>query len=265
MKAYSALLIIISLTTNIFSQVQFTPHTITTGADGTTSVYAADVDGDGDMDVLSASSFDDKIAWYENDGNENFTLHTITTDAVGASSVYAKDVDDDEDMDVLSASQIDDKIAWYENDGNENFTPHTITTIADAPSLVYPKDVDGDGDIDVLSASSGDNKITWYENMLISSISDYENPPLNNFILSQNYPNPFNPSTKIIYSVPQSSNVVLKVFDVLGSEVETLVNNEKPAGSYEVEFDATGLPSGIYFYQLRAGNFVETKKMILMK
>jgi hypothetical protein len=74
-----------------------------------------DVDGDGDTDVLSASSFDDKVAWYENDGSENFTTHTITTAADRAYSVFAADVDGDGDTDVLSASYRDDKIAWYEN------------------------------------------------------------------------------------------------------------------------------------------------------
>ncbi len=94
MKIYSILVIIVfSLPTNIFPQVQFTPHTITTNAFGAHSVYAVDVDGDGDIDVLSASDGDNKIAWCENDGNENFTSHTITTSADGAYSVYAVDVD----------------------------------------------------------------------------------------------------------------------------------------------------------------------------
>ena len=84
MKVYSVLLIIVlSLTTNIFSQVQFTPHTITGNAIGAVSVYAVDVDSDGDIDVLSASHGDyTEIAWYENDGNENFTPHTITRNAI---------------------------------------------------------------------------------------------------------------------------------------------------------------------------------------
>jgi hypothetical protein len=85
------------------------------------------------------------------------------------------------------------------------------------------------------------------------------------FKLSQNYPNPFNPVTRISYSLPQPGSVTLRVFDVLGSGIATLVNQEKPAGSYEIEFDATGLPSGIYFYRLQAGSFVETKKMVLLK
>jgi len=83
--------------------------------------------------------------------------------------------------------------------------------------------------------------------------------------LAQNYPNPFNPSTTIKYSIPSSEFITLKVFDVLGNEVETLVNEEKSAGSYEVNFNASNLASGIYFYTLQAGKFTETKKLILLK
>ena len=88
---------------------------------------------------------------------------------------------------------------------------------------------------------------------------------INNFSLSNNYPNPFNPSTTIKYSIPKQSNVTLKVFDVLGSEMLTLVNKEQSHGNYEIEFNGSELTSGIYFYRLQAGDFVETKKMILLK
>ena len=90
------------------------------------------------------------------------------------------------------------------------------------------------------------------------------------FSLEQNYPNPFNPRTKIKFTIPSNvksemSNVTLKVYDLLGNEVKTLVNEEKPAGEFEVELDGTGLPSGIYFYQLKAGEFTQTKKMTYLK
>jgi hypothetical protein len=98
----------------------------------------------------------------------------------------------------------------------------------------------------------------------IVSVDDNTNIP-NELHLFQNYPNPFNPSTKISYSIPEISLVTLKVFDIIGNEIETLVNEEKPIGSYTIGFDATGLSSGIYFYKLTAGSFVETKKMILIK
>ncbi|MBK7229586.1 MAG: T9SS type A sorting domain-containing protein [Ignavibacteriales bacterium] len=86
-----------------------------------------------------------------------------------------------------------------------------------------------------------------------------------NFLLNQNYPNPFNPSTIISYSIPQNSFVTLKVYDVLGNEVSTLVNETKSAGRYDVRFDASGLSNGVYFYTIKADNFNSTKKMIFMK
>jgi len=114
----------------------------------------------------------------------------------------------------------------------------------------------------------------WYIDYLFFgplSDVDEEGPDiLNTFFLYQNYPNPFNPSTKIKYSIPtvgaqHAVSVQIKVFDILGNEIETLVNEEKPAGTYELTWYAEQLPSGVYFYQLRAGSFVETKKMVLMK
>lgn len=99
----------------------------------------------------------------------------------------------------------------------------------------------------------------------VVSVDDFTiNLPIS-FLLAQNYPNPFNPSTKIQYSVSQVSFVQIKVFGVLGNEIEKLVDEEKSAGTYEVEFNAATLPSGVYFYRLQAGSFVEAKKMVLLK
>ena len=85
------------------------------------------------------------------------------------------------------------------------------------------------------------------------------------YSLSQNYPNPFNPSTKISFQIPQSENVTLKIYNVLGKEVATLINGKMAAGKHDVDFSAEGLSSGLYFYSLKAGSFQETKKMILIK
>ena len=92
------------------------------------------------------------------------------------------------------------------------------------------------------------------------------------FVLEQNYPNPFNPITKIKYTIPnvtlsevEGSRVQLKVYDVLGNEVTVLVNENKPSGNYEVDFNASGLSSGVYFYKLTSGNFSQSKKMILLR
>jgi hypothetical protein len=83
--------------------------------------------------------------------------------------------------------------------------------------------------------------------------------------LEQNYPNPFNPSTKISYTVPERSNVTLKIFNLLGSEVAELVNGEMEAGTYKINFNAINLPSGVYFYEIKAGDYISTKKMLLLK
>ncbi len=98
-----------------------------------------------------------------------------------------------------------------------------------------------------------------------TGISENRENFLPGFNLLQNYPNPFNPTTKIKYSIPKSSNVVIKVFDINGKEIETIVNEEKPAGAFEITWNAVNLPSGVYFCQIKAGSFLQTRKMILLK
>ena len=93
---------------------------------------------------------------------------------------------------------------------------------------------------------------------------DDDNEPVQ-FSLSQNYPNPFNPTTEIDFSIANGCNVTLKIFNMLGQEIETLVNNYKDKGRYKVKWDAEGNPSGIYFYRLHAGTYTSTKKLILIR
>jgi ligand-binding sensor domain-containing protein len=100
---------------------------------------------------------------------------------------------------------------------------------------------------------------------MVTAVENNHNNIPNHFELKQNYPNPFNPSTTLSFVIGHSSFVDLKVYDVLGREVATLVNEEKPAGNYQVKFNAANLPSGIYIYKLQAGSLTETKKMILLK
>ncbi len=85
------------------------------------------------------------------------------------------------------------------------------------------------------------------------------------YTLYQSYPNPFNPTTNIKYSIPKKDKTTIKVFDILGREVVTLVNENQNAGTYIVPFDGSNFASGVYFYSIRSGSFIETKKMILLK
>ncbi|NWG28260.1 MAG: T9SS type A sorting domain-containing protein [Ignavibacteriaceae bacterium] len=98
-----------------------------------------------------------------------------------------------------------------------------------------------------------------------SKIVEVDVNQVKEFYLSQNYPNPFNPSTVISFSIPQNANVNLSVFNALGEKVATLINEMKDAGSYDVEFSAMNLTSGIYIYKIEAGSFQSVKKMILIK
>jgi len=110
-----------------------------------------------------------------------------------------------------------------------------------------------------------DQKSAWESGGGPVGVEELKTLPVE-FSLSQNYPNPFNPSTVIRYALPLKANVTIKVYDVLGSEVATLVNNQvQNIGRYEVNFDASSIASGIYFYSINAGNFIQTKKMILLK
>ncbi|MCX6751161.1 MAG: T9SS type A sorting domain-containing protein [Candidatus Nomurabacteria bacterium] len=97
----------------------------------------------------------------------------------------------------------------------------------------------------------------------ITRVSENEIPT--GFVLSQNYPNPFNPTTKIEFALPRESNVILKVYNLLGQEVETLVNKVMPAGNHIVDFNASNLPSGVYMYKLQTSSFSVSKKMLLTK
>jgi hypothetical protein len=105
--------------------------------------------------------------------------------------------------------------------------------------------------------------IEWIN--ISTSVDENNNEMILDYHLENNYPNPFNPTTKIKYQIPKVSFVTLKIYDVLGNEVITLVETEKSAGEYEVVFNAQNLPSGIYFYSLIVGNFTKTRNMIFLK
>lgn len=100
---------------------------------------------------------------------------------------------------------------------------------------------------------------------MITDVKGVQNNWPTSFSLQQNYPNPFNPSTMIDYSIPKTSLVTIKLYDILGKEILTVVNEEKSAGNYSVQFNGGNLSSGIYFYRMQSGNFVETKKLLLLK
>ncbi|RJP64350.1 MAG: T9SS C-terminal target domain-containing protein [Ignavibacteriales bacterium] len=184
------------------------------------------------------------------------------------------------------AAGYNDKAEFYSNQLDSFLIVRTIKGIS---SFALPFTANTSGGYNWVDITKGfSSACAWYIfakyafnpfNFKTTDIGEIDNRESNNilFELKQNYPNPFNPKTKIKYTIPAPPNlpqgeaiVSLKVFDILGKEIFTLVNEEWVAGNYEVEFSAAGgntslLSSGIYFYELRSGNFASTKKMVLVK
>jgi hypothetical protein len=151
------------------SGTSWTEHTVDGDSYFTLSLYAADVDGDDDLDVLGAAfGADDDIIWWENiDGSgTSWTKHSVDDDFYGAASVYAADVDGDDDLDIMGAAYYADDIAWWENDDGSgtSWTKHSVDGDFDGAWSVYAADVDGDDNTDILGAAYDADSVTWWEN-----------------------------------------------------------------------------------------------------
>jgi hypothetical protein len=148
---------------------------------------------------------------------------------------------------------------FYSSDGGKNWQ-------AENAGLNYGLTIWGTGIIGDYLLIAADNGI-WRRPLaeIVTSIQTYQTSTPKQFLLAQNYPNPFNPTTVISYQLPVSTLVTLKVYDELGRLVRTMVNERETSGAHSVTFDAGNLSSGVYFYRLTAGSFVETKKLMLIK
>lgn len=142
----------------------FYKHTIDGDFYRAERIYAVDIDGDNDIDVLGGSYQGNKVAWWENTEADTFTKHLIDSDFKRSVSILGVDLDSDGDMDVLGASKLDNDIVWWENDGSENFTKKIIESYFLSVSRVYAADIDSDGDMDVVGVRSSSSQIAWWEN-----------------------------------------------------------------------------------------------------
>jgi hypothetical protein len=157
----------------------------------------------------------------------------------------------------------------YTDFNTDKYEHHSVILEANSSQTLYPKwrDLNGHSvQIDIDNGNDGTVDSTVDLSDQTTDVKDHnsdEKPQA--YALLQNYPNPFNPITTISYLLPTQSHVTLKVFDLLGREVATLVDDYKEAGYYEASFDASSLSGGVYYYRLQAGTFTETKKLLLMK
>ncbi|MBK6909424.1 MAG: VCBS repeat-containing protein [bacterium] len=303
----------------------FTRFVIDNDFTGARSIELADIGNDGDLDVLGAAYEGGMLAWWSNNGSEAFTRHVLMEDVYGASYINAArlnednvldiyfcvaqeplvawwdgatmeqnyitslvpfpreldavDMDDDNRADLLMAANENQEISWWRNTDNR-FYRNIITSTLWQASVVHGGDFDNDGDTDVLGAGEGTIKI-WLSS-LAEDVHAAELAPIDedggaiqpqfgqpvvpvNYELSANYPNPFNPTTQIRFGLPEANFVRLTVYDVTGREVARLAEADFGAGYHVVNFDGTTLGSGVYFYRLEAGDFIASRKMVLMK
>lgn len=155
---------ILALTANSYGQVEWTENPVAENYDGAWGIYAVDMDGDQDFDLVTSAYEANRVAWWENDGNQHFQEHIIDNNLNGAAGVHAGDLDNDGDMDVIGVSHRGNEIAWYENDGQMNFTKYTLVQNYNQPIFARMHDVDNDNDMDIVGSNHGSGDVTWWEN-----------------------------------------------------------------------------------------------------
>jgi hypothetical protein len=167
-SAWTCLIFSLAVPILLNGQLNLVEHIVDGNIHGTASVYACDLDSDGDLDILGASMEDHTIVWWRNEGGTPFqwTRFYIAANFIEAGSVFASDLDGDSLIDVLGAARLGDEIAWWKNSGGDSltWTKYTIRSGYDLAHEVYACDFDQDGDNDVFAAASDDNEITWWRN-----------------------------------------------------------------------------------------------------
>ncbi|MDR3611140.1 MAG: S8 family serine peptidase [Ignavibacteriaceae bacterium] len=226
-----------------------------------------------DWDMVESTGANDLTA-YDNTGNFGYVHHQglIPDTTIGIGLLSANN---------YNFYAIDNSVFGYTDHEKWAALSSGLTNTSAGPADIAnvtasgPYSIPAGGTIDVAFALAADvsvqnlrsefaNARSKY-NLILTSVQDNINPVPYTFELSQNYPNPFNPSTTIRYSIPSKSQVILRIYDMLGREVRTLLNEAKEAGNYSINFYAGNLPSGVYLYKLSAGNFTSTKKLVLIK
>lgn len=232
----------------------------------------ADLNTDGKIDMIVTGEDGDSTKFYRNTDSNNFIVDQTLINGIVApnySFPCFADVENDGDIDLVFG-KISGEITFYENSGTQ-FIPEwekndVLFSTIKVPQSSTPSfaDLDGDERKDLIIGEYSGN-LSFFKNMVPTSIEHTALFAPNEFLLEQNYPNPFNPLTTIRFSVAHSDIVTIKIFDILGKEIATLINSEMTRGNHSIQWNATNLPTGIYFYTLQSGSSIQTRKMLLLK
>ncbi len=242
----------------------------------------ADIDNDGDLDLLAGNS-SGRVTYYRNNGSAaSFNFQFITNNYASVNvgndaSPTLGDLDGDNDLDMLVGNRLG-QIAFFRNTGSVSSPSFTFVTSnyaginAFQNSVPVIVDLNSDTDPDLILGNIKGG-LYYYENWDVFGIQQIGSEIPQEFSLYQNYPNPFNPATTIKFNIPllrgvsgsAGRGVSLIIYDITGKVISTLVNQPLNAGTYVVDYDASNLPSGVYFYKLVSGEFSESKRMVLVK
>jgi len=244
--------------------------------DGPSTAFPADIDNDGDCDLIVTNYDIDTISILTNDGSNNLTISSQFSSGLTPTYADAIDFDSDGDSDLVVSNMNSHTISIYENNAGV-FTYNADYNVGRGPRMVLPIDIDGDLNDDLVICSCFDGMITVMLNRMTlpplpTDIEDNGDMTIipDEYILQANYPNPFNPSTMIKYALPERAHVTISVYNILGRKVATLVDDTKAAGEYVATWDGRDsenreVASGLYLYQIKAGNITESRKMLLLK
>lgn len=242
----------------------------TSSLTSSSSISIDDFDGDGDNDILTTGFSSDEIILLRNLGNFSFSDEEIIARQTEGFAVMDYENDGDKDIVTVNRRLETNGITVFLNDGFGNFITreNCYFPYADGvPLSIITSDFDLDGRSDIAITSTSDSLYILYNlggGTVRIEDEKFEEIPIT-YSLAQNFPNPFNPSTTIQFLLPESGDVTLKIYNLLGEEVKTLIDEYKEMGNHSVHFNANNLASGMYLYRLQAGSFIETKKMILIK
>lgn len=227
-------------------------------------IAVGDLNGDGHADVVSANSFNHNASVIFGDGQGGLSAAVVYPTGSFPVAIDLGDIDGDGDLDLVTSNGGSGSWTVYENNGQGVLTnPGTLPgAVAAACGTLY--DYDNDGDLDLAGIDESDDLIIVFRNGLpAADVSVGERPA--SVELAQNRPNPFGPTTKFRFRIPSEGRVTLRVYDLAGRVVGTLVDEDLDPGTHERTFDCRGISGGVYHYALSAGGRVYTKRMVILK